>query len=340
MGVNIKDIITKEKTTVEYFASKTIAIDAYNAIYQFLASIRGVDGQHLSDSRGNVTSHLSGLYNRNISFLTAGIKPIYVFDGKSPSLKSAEIERRAQIKKDAAIKYEIAIKEGNMQDAKKYAQQTTSLQDHMIDEAKQLLDLLGIPYVNAPSEGEATAAFMSSNGLAYAAASQDYDSVLFGAKRLIRNFTNSGRRKVPNKNTYIDVVPEIIETQKVLDNLELSQGQLIDVSILVGTDFNPNGFRRIGPKTALKLIRKYNKLEEIPDIQEQLNKVDYEQIREIFLNPKVPDTIDIKFNTINTDGVIEYLVEQKEFKRDRIQNSLDRLKKAQERHNENLDKWF
>lgn len=340
MGVSIKDIITKEKTTVEYFSSKIIAIDAYNMIYQFLASIRGMDGLHLTDSKGRVTSHLSGLFNRNISFLIAGIKPVYVFDGKPPSLKSAETERRSQIKKDAIIKYEKAMAQGDTAGARKYAQQTTSLQDGMIDESRQLLELLGIPYVNAPSEGEATAAHMSSIGLAYASASQDYDSLLFGAKRLIRNFTNSGRRKVPNKNMHIDVVPEIIETQKMLDDLSLSREQLVDIGILIGTDFNPSGFKGIGSKTALKLIKKHGRLEEIPNIQEQLEQIDYKEIRKIFLNPRVPDTIDIEFGTINSKGVIEYLCNQREFKLDRIQSSITRLQKAQERRSQSLDKWF
>ena len=218
MGLNLKDLVVREKTTLEAFSNKVIAIDAYNAIYQFLASIRGPDGLQLSDSEGRITSHLSGLLYRNVNFLSLGIKPVYVFDGKPPSLKTAEIERRKQIKMDATIKYEKAIADGNMEDARKYAQQTTSMKDGMVKESKQLLTYFGIPYIEAPSEGEATAAHLTNTGQAYASASQDFDSILCGAKRLVRNFTNSGRRKIPNKNTYIDIVPEIIETQKTLDS--------------------------------------------------------------------------------------------------------------------------
>ena len=105
----------------------------------------------------------------------------------------------------------------------------------------------------------------------------------------MRNFTNSGRRKIPNKNTYIDIVPEIIETQKTLDALELTREQLVDVGILIGTDFNPNGFERIGPKTALKMIKQHSRLEDIPQIQEQLQELDFQQIRKIFLNPEVAE---------------------------------------------------
>lgn len=340
MGLNLKDLVVREKTTLEAFSNKVIAIDAYNAIYQFLASIRGPDGLQLSDAEGRITSHLSGLLYRNVNFLSLGIKPVYVFDGKPPSLKTAEIERRKQIKMDATIKYEKAIADGNMEDARKYAQQTTSMKDGMVKESKQLLTYFGIPYIEAPSEGEATAAHLTNTGLAYASASQDFDSILCGAKRLVRNFTNSGRRKIPNKNTYIDIVPEVIETQKTLDSLELTREELIDVGILIGTDFNPNGFERVGPKTALKMIKQYSKLEDIPQIQEQLEEIDYQEIRKIFLNPEVADVKEIVFENIDYEGMVNYLVKERSFSEDRVNSTLNRLKKALEKKSQNLDQWF
>ena len=211
MGLDLKPLLVRDKTQLEALTNKIVAIDAYNAIYQFLAIIRGPEGLHLTDSQGRVTSHITGLLFRNINFLTMGIKPVYVFDGKPPSLKSAEIEKRKQIKKEATVKYEKAISSGDMEEARKYAQQTTSMRDGMVEDSKKLLDLFGIPHIQAPSEGEATAASLTITGQAYASASQDFDSILFGAKRLVRNFTNSGRRKLPNRNSYIEVLPEIIE---------------------------------------------------------------------------------------------------------------------------------
>ena len=340
MGLNLKELVVREKTTLEAFSSKIIAVDAYNAIYQFLASIRGPDGLQLSDSEGRITSHLSGLLYRNINFLSLGIKPVYVFDGKPPSLKTAEIERRKQIKKDATVKYEKAIAEGNMEDARKFAQQTTSMKDGMVNESKQILSYFGIPYIDAPSEGEATAAHLTNTGQAYASASQDFDSILCGAKRLIRNFTNSGRRKIPNRNTYVEIEPEIIETQKTLDSLGITREQLVDVGILIGTDFNPNGFDRIGPKTALKMIKQHLRLEDIPQIQEQLQEIDYEQIRKIFLNPVVADVDEIVFGNVDYEGMTNYLVKERSFSEERIQSSLNRLKKALEKKSHNLDQWF
>jgi len=340
LGLKLKQLIVREKTNLEFFASKVVAIDAYNAIYQFLAIIRGPDGSYLSDSNGRVTSHLSGLFYRNIRFLSIGIKPVYVFDGKPPSLKSVEIERRRQIKRDATIKYEKAISQGNLQDARKYAQQTSVMKDTMVEDSKKILSLFGIPYIDAPSEGESTAAHLTKTGQAYATASQDFDSVLFGAKRLVRNFSNSGRRKIPNRNTYIEIVPEIIDYEKTLKELGVTREQIVDIGILIGTDFNPDGFPRIGPKTALKMIKEHSKLEKIPQIQDKLSEVDYEQIRRIFLEPKVAHVSEIKFEKINFDAIIKYLVDERSFSFDRVQTSLNRLKKSIERKSQTLEKWF
>jgi len=203
-----------------------------------------------------------------------------------------------------------------------------------------ILSLFGIPHIDAPSEGEATSAHLTKTGQAYVSASQDYDSVLFGAKRLVRNFTNSGRRKIPNRNTYIEIEPELIDTEKTLNELGLTREQIVDVGILIGTDFNPDGFQRIGPKTALKMIKSHSKLEKIPQIQDKLSEIDYNQIRKIFLEPKVSQVSEIKFGKIDYDGITKYLVEERSFSNDRVQSSLNRLKKSIEKKGQTLEKWF
>ncbi|MDE1724889.1 MAG: flap endonuclease-1 [Thaumarchaeota archaeon] len=340
MGLDLKQLCVRERTNLESFTSKTVAIDAYNAIYQFLSIIRGPDGLPLTDYNGKITSHLSGLFYRNINFLSLGIKPIYVFDGRPPSLKSAEIQRRKQIKKDATIKYEKAVSEGNYVEAKKFAQQTSVLRDDMVEESKTLLHLFGIPFIQAPSEGEATAAHLTNTGQAHASASQDFDSLLFGAKRLVRNFTNSGRRKLPNRNTTIEIEPEIILLDKTLSSLGITREQLVDVGILIGTDFNPDGFERIGPKTALKLIKENEKLENILQIQDKLDEIDYKQIRDLFLKPSVAPISEIKFGNVDYGGIVNYLTKERSFSLDRVETSLNRLKKSLEKKSQNLDKWF
>jgi flap endonuclease-1 len=340
MGLDLKPLLIRDKTQLESFSNKIVAIDAYNAIYQFLAIIRGPEGLQLTDTQGRVTSHITGLFYRNINFLSLGIKPVYVFDGKPPSLKSAEIEHRKQIKKDATIKYERAVSEGNMDDARKFAQQTTSMKDGMVQDSKHLLELFGIPYIQAPSEGEATAALLTTAGKADFAASQDFDSILFGAKKLVRNFTNSGRRKLPNRNTYIEIEPEIIDYKKNLTELGITREQLVDVGILIGTDFNPDGFERIGPKTAIKMIKESGRLEDVKQIQEQLEQIDFNAIRKIFLEPETANVDKIEFNEIRYDDITNYMSNERSFSRDRVNSSLNRLKKNLEKKSQTLEKWF
>lgn len=339
MGLNLKDIAIREKTTLESFRSRVVAIDAYNAMYQFLSSIRGKDGMPLSDSRGNVTSHLSGLLHRCTIFLSLDIKQIWVFDGTPPSLKSAEISRRRMAKTEAALKYEQALADGDEESIRRYAQQTTMMLDSMVTDAKELLGLMGIPCIQAPSEGEATAANLTITGQAWASVSQDYDSILFGAKRMARNFTNSGRRKLPNRNRYVTVEPEIMILDDIMASTELNRAQLVDMGILIGTDFNPNGFVKIGPKTALKLIKKHSRLEDIPQIQDTLESIPYDEIRRIFLEPEVANVDTIEFGQVDHEGIVQYL-SGRDFDDTRVEMSLSRMKKTIQRRGQTLDQWF
>ncbi|HET7344268.1 MAG TPA: flap structure-specific endonuclease, partial [Nitrososphaeraceae archaeon] len=267
-------------------------------------------------------------------------KLIYIFDGKPNLLKSKEIERRRQIKHEASEKYHEAMTEGRFEDARKYSQATSILTENMVEESKKILTLLGIPYVQAPSEGEATAAYITNQGIAFTCASQDYDSLLFGANRLTRNLTISGKRKVPNRKMYIDIEPEIIEHQRLLNQTKLTHEQLVDVGILIGTDFNPGGFVGIGPKTALKLVREYGKLENIEKIKGLLSDIPYQEIRDIFLNPEVPKVNNIQFNEVNYTSVLDFLCIEKSFSANRVTAALEKLKKSIAIRNQSLEKWF
>ncbi|HEY4674450.1 MAG TPA: flap structure-specific endonuclease, partial [Candidatus Bathyarchaeia archaeon] len=211
MGVNLRDLVPRVAVKLEDLSEKSIAIDAYNALYQFLAIIRQPDGTPLKDSSGRVTSHLSGLLYRTSNLVEMGIKPIYVFDGAPPALKEVEIKRRMKVREEALVRYERALKEGKTEEARMYAQVSSRLKDYMADDSKRLLDLMGIPWIQAPSEGEAQAAYLTKRGDADYCGSQDYDSLLFGAPKLVRNVTISGRRKLPSKNIFVEVIPEIIE---------------------------------------------------------------------------------------------------------------------------------
>jgi flap endonuclease-1 len=340
MGIDLKPILTTCPIKSSDLSDKIIAVDAYNTIYQFLAIIRGPTGESLTNNKGEITSHLSGLFYRNINFLTENIKLVYIFDGKPHSLKFKEIEKRKELKQEAIQKYQEALEEGRLEDAKKYSQGTVILTDKIIEQSEIILKLLGIPVIQAPSEGEATASILTKDGMAYACASQDYDSLLFGAKRLIRNLTISGKRKIPNKNKYVNIEPEIIHQSQILESTKLTLEQLVDVGILIGTDFNPGGIPGIGPKTALKLIKENGKLEKIEKIKENLNDIQYQQIREIFLNPENIPINNIEFDNPNYDEIIGFLCDIMDFSKERVKSSLERVKKSQEKRSQSLEQWF
>lgn len=340
MGLDLKPLVKSSPITISELSGKVIAIDAYNTIYQFLATIRGITGELLTNNNGEVTSHLSGLFYRNVNLLAEDIKLIYIFDGEPSPLKSKEIDRRRQVKQDALNKYQEAITAGRFEDARKYGQATSVLTDKMVEESKMILTLLGIPYIQAPSEGEAAAAQLTQSNIAFACASQDYDSLLFGAKRLIRNLAISGKRKVPNRNVYVDIEPEIIEQQQLLNETDLNLEQLVDIGILIGTDFNPGGIPGIGPKTALKLVREHNKLEKIEKIEASLANIPYKEIREVFLKQEAPKINGIEFNEINYDALVNFLCTEKNFSVARVNTSLDKVKKSITNRNQSLEKWF
>ncbi len=343
LGKLIPDSI-RRRVALEQLNGKLIALDAYNALYQFLASIRQPDGTPLMDSRGFVTSHLSGLLYRTINLLEAGVKPVYVFDGKPPELKLLEIEKRRRVREKAVDEWIKAIESGRREEARKYAQRALFLTNEMVDEAKRLLDAMGIPWVQAPSEGEAQAAYMASRGIAWAAGSQDYDSLLFGSPRLVRNLTITGRRKLPGREEYVEVNPEVIELNDVLRALRLKdRAQLIDLAILLGTDYNPEGVPGIGPQRALRLIYELGSLDKMLNtVLKNANfPVDPLKIREFFLKPPVAD-VEVRFRGFDEKAIFDILVQEHDFNIDRVKNAVERLKKAYNRvrGSTTLDSFF
>jgi len=343
MGVNLRGIIKAKEITLMNLKGKAISIDAYNALYQFLAIIRQPDGTPLKDSQGRVTSHLSGLLYRTVNLVENGIKPVYVFDGKPPELKAMEIERRKAVKEEAVKKYEEALARGDLEAARMYAQATSVLTEDMVNQAKRLLDLMGIPYVQAPSEGEAQAAYMAKKGDVFACGSQDYDSLLFGAPRLVRNISITGRRKLPRKNVYIEVKPGLIALDEVLSDLNISREQLIDIAILVGTDYNPEGIKGIGPKKALTLIKQYGSLENaLKHIPGASFPVDPAEIKEVFLKPQVTDSYEVKWRQPDIENVVNFLCGEHDFSESRVRKAVEKLDKAMKetKTRTSLDMWF
>ncbi len=343
MGVDLGDLVARRKTGLEELSGKTFAVDAYNALYQFLAIIRGPTGAPLMDRQGRVTSHLSGLLYRTTNLAERGIRLVYVFDGKPPTLKEVEIKRRRAIKEEAVVKYEQAVSRGELEEAKKYAQATASLKDLMVEDSHRLLQYLGVPYVQAPSEGEAQAAHMATRGDVWSAVSQDYDSLLFGARRLVRNLAITGKRKLPLRDAYVQVDPEIVELEATMTELQLDRKQLIDLGILIGTDFNPDGFKGIGPKTAIKLIREHGSIEEIarknPDVKPP---AELERIRQIFLHPDVTSNYTLQWGDPDMESLVRFLCGDRDFSEERVRTAVERAKAAMVREGgkQTLESFF
>jgi len=345
MGINLGDLTIKHNFSLSNLSGKTISIDAFNTIYQFLASIRQPDGTPLMDFKGNITSHLTGLFYRTSRFIENGIKPVYVFDGKPSDMKGKTIEKRIKNKKDAEKKWRKAIDKGKYIEAKKYAQATSRLTSDMVAECKELLDGMGIPWIQAISEGEAQSAVMAQRKIVYASASQDYDSLLFGAPILLRNLSIIGRRKVPRKDKYIIVEPEKIMLEEILKKEEITREKLVWIGILCGTDFN-NGVKGIGPKTALKLVKKYNSFDKLNDyVCKKYNyefEIEPEKVISLFMNPPYVDVKKIIFKKPNINSINSLLCERHDFSEDRVEKTVKNFQiKSEEIFGQSkLDKWF
>jgi flap endonuclease-1 len=340
LGVDFGDSIPREKIQLEDMAGWKLAVDGYNTLYQFLAIIRGMDGGHLKDSQGRVTSHISGLFYRSINLLELGIKPVYVFDGKPPELKMEEIRRRSEQRREAKDQYLRALQAGDMVQARKYAEASTVLRRDMVTDAKELLEAMGIPWVDAPSEGEAQASTMAIEGTVRAVASQDYDSVVFGAPMLVRNVTISGKRRLPSKGIVINVVPERITLSSVLAATGLTREQLVDFAILLGTDFNPDGFEGVGPATALKYLRKYGSLEGIRELKDDLQTVNFREIRNLYLDAPSTKGIQPEWKQMDRGRIVSFLVGEHSFSRERVEAAIARVQGAKAAQSETLEKWF
>lgn len=334
MGVNIANLFEKKTIELKDLSNKVITIDGYNMLYQFLSSIRTKDGTPLKDSNGNITAHLTGILYRLTKLLELGIKPIFIFDGKPPDLKIDTIIKRNEVRENATVKWKKTLhkmqskdlseeeKQNLLKEAQKNARATSRLTPEMVKESKQLLKLLGIPIVQAPSEGEAQAAYMVKKGVVDYAGSQDYDLLVFGATNIVRNLTVTGKRKLPGKNTFVSVKPELIDLKKNLKLLEIDQSKLIDMAIFIGTDYHP-GIYKIGPKKALKLVKDKTNVKSSEELL-GISRDEYECIRELFLNPKVTDDYNLVWNVPDKNGIINFL-KSRDFTIERIEKILKQI---------------
>ena len=327
MGVVLTPIITKDTIALDALRGRTLAVDGNGELYQFLALIRLRDGTPLRDSKGRITSHLSGLFYRSTRLMADhGVRLAFVFDGQPPALKAPEIAKRRAGRERYEEERAAALARGDVATAYSKATMTSRLTRDMVTEARELLRLMGVPTVQAPSEGEAQAAHMAAtSSQVWAAASKDYDSLLFGAPRLVRFLTISGKEFLPSQGTFRPIVPETIVLEQLLNGWRIDREALVDLAILVGTDFN-QGIKGIGPKKALTLVQEFGRIERMPDkIRQALGDAGtLDAVRSIYLQPSVADTFDVDPIEPDLDGIIRFLCEEREFSRERVGAALER----------------
>ena len=330
------DAVTEQEMK-NYFGRK-IAIDASMSLYQFLISIRQSDGAGVfTDSAGEATSHIIGMFYRTIRMMTNGIKPVFVFDGKPPELKSAELAKRSQRAAEAREGAAEAAEAGNTEEAEKLAKRTTRVTREQNEDIKRLCRLMGVPVVEAPGEAEAQCAALVKAGLVWATGSEDMDSLTLGSTVLLRHLNYAESRKLPVQEIHLD---------RVLAGLGFTMEQFVDLCILLGCDYCGT-IKGIGRVNAVKLMQQHGSLEAILAAESAKHPppahFPYREVRELFLHPLVTDPKDIVLRWTDPDeaGLLDFLVREKGFNEERVRNGIARLKKAKGTAvQERLDTFF
>ena len=324
MGIQLSSLVHGNEIKIEELYGKRISVDAFNWIFQFLTTIRGHDGEPLKDSKGRVTSHLSGLFYRNINLIEAGAKLVYVFDGEPPDFKRKEIERRKGVREEARKEWIKAKDEGREKDALKYAKRSATMDDDIIKTSKELLNAMGISVIQAPGEGEALASYMVKNNDVWCVGTQDFDALLFGASRIIRNLSISGKRKYM-KTEYTSTNPELLLLNDVLEKLGITHDQLIMLGILIGTDYNLGGVRGYGPVKSLKIVKEKKTLENVMKEVDWTFDISAEDIFNFFKFPSIVK-YDIHFGHVDEESIKKILCDEHDFSEQRVENGINRLK--------------
>jgi len=329
VGIKLKDQVdpVKKVITFDDLRGQKIGIDTYNYLYGALYATKGPGGQPLQFNN-RVTSHVSFFFHKTMQMLELGIKPVYIFDGEKHFLKFETMAERREAREAMKERAEQARKDGDLDLYYKLSTETQSVEAYMIDDLKELFTTFGVPWVQAKSEGEAQSAYMCAKGDLYGTASQDYDSLLFGSKVFLRNIYRGEKMHIRGKEIKLD--KERIFLSDVLENIGITREQLIDVAILAGTDFN-QGIEHIGVKTALKHIKKYDNIEGVIDnltnVRECITLSFANQVREIFLHPRVEPDYSLRFKMPEFDKLSHLLVTKFGFAQNQVQSKLFSLHK-------------
>tara|TARA_B000000557_G_scaffold247093_1_gene230677 strand:+ start:1149 stop:2156 length:1008 start_codon:yes stop_codon:yes gene_type:complete len=321
MGCNLRDLVSPEPIELSDLSGQRIAIDVFLNSYQFITSMTGQDGKPLS-FEGKPVAHLMGFLDRATVMISEGIDPVFVFDGKPHELKRATLDERRERKVEAVSRWEAAIDAGDMETAKKLGPQTAEYTPEMVQETKDLFDLMGVSWMEAPMEAEGAAAVMCSRGDVSAVASQDWDTLLYGSPVMVRNLTSHGTRRFGRV-----MRAERISLPDTLSEHGISREQLVDLGIMVGTDFHP-GIKGIGPKTGLKLMKKHGTMEAVSEARGFDLPEDLERVRGLFMDHPLGDSTPTSTSRAVEEGMREFLQEGRGFSERRVDRAINRLAEA------------
>lgn len=321
MGCNLRDLVSPEPIELSDLSGKRVAVDVFLNSYQFITSMTGPDGKPLS-YEGRPVAHLMGFLDRASMMISEGIDPVFVFDGKPHSLKSETLEGRRERKVEAVSRWESAIEAGDMEAAKKLGPQTAEYTPQMVEETKELFDLMGVSWIDAPMEAEGAAAVMCSRGEVAAVASQDWDTLLYGSPVMVRNLTSHGTRRFGRV-----LSAEVISLRETLESHQITREQLVDLGIMVGTDFHP-GIRGIGPKTGLKLMQKHGTMEAVAEARGFDLPDELEDIRSLFMDhPESGEPVPDSQSAVE-EPLRKFLQDDRGFSDRRVERALGRLSDA------------
>ncbi len=325
MGCNLKDLASPVAIEMKDLAGERIAVDAFLTAYQFITSLRargeGKDGTYLRDNSGRPVSHLMGFLDRSAALVEAGIDPVFVFDGRPHELKFDTLAERKERRVNAVEKWEAAIEAEDWKAADKLGAQVVSYSPEMVQETQQMFDLLGISWIEAPMEAEGAASVWCRQGQVAGVASQDWDVLLYGSPVMVRNLTSHGTKRYGRV-----ITAERIVLADLLEEHEISQEQLVDLGIMVGTDFHP-GIRGIGPKTGLKLIKGFGTIEAICEAKEKELPERLDEIRDLFMNHPISGELPAS-GMADEDGLRKFLIDERDFSERRVTRALERMKTA------------
>jgi len=339
--VLLTPIVHREPTTLKALANKSFAVDGNIELHQFLALIRKRDGSLFTDKEDRVTSHLIGFLTRTARLIIEyHMDLVFVFDGRFNPLKRATVEERRRVREKATREYAGAVKSGDKPKAWSKAVMTGRVTGDILGDSKRLLTIIGVPWLVAPEDAEAQASYMALKGDVWAVGGKDYDSLLFGTPRLVRYLTITGTEYLPSQNRSRKLFPEVISLESNLRLLGITREQLVDLAILVGTDFDP-GVKGIGPKKALALVRQYGTIEKMPE-KVNMGLLDaLDAVRDVFLKPKTLNDYSLHQSRPSIGELVSFLVEERGFGRERIEQVAHNLVKAYDQHQDaTLGGWM